>query len=555
MLSSFWIAVTGLKANNEWLNITSDNIANANTVGYKRTRPIFQDLVLNDIMRYNAYDNSVSHTVYGGGVRIGSTYTIYTQGPFQETGINTDVAIEGDGFFVLRNPELNSYYYSRDGQFKITSGLGANGQQVMYLTHDSGLRVEGRNLETGAIEDIQIPYTMPPRATTHVYTSDGSNLNPSGDVPAVDFNPSDATTFNSTYTVQIYDTAGQSHDLGIFFKKLNPKIYDPNTGNTYYSYILDDNGTKYFSYNDNGTYYEAQAQNTTVTVTNTDNLILVASQVHVLDSVGNDSVADVYWYLDDNNQMHVLADINGTYYELGTSTTKLSQYTTVTAAEVSNFWETFIMLKGSDGNWYDIVDTQNNIIPKHRDGTTDTENDYKYALIRFDRNGLITGDTDIEVNYSNLNLPGNLQDYLELQDVNLNGLTQYPLDTSLAFQQDGYTAGNFVNLSIGSDGTVTAMYSNGQSRDLYRLELAYFQDLQSLQRDSANLFKAPPNTNPLLADAGVMSTVRSGTLEMSNVDIATELINMINAEKAYQANAKVVRTAQTILDTTLGLKQ
>ncbi|MEO2153481.1 MAG: flagellar hook-basal body complex protein, partial [Aquificota bacterium] len=263
----------------------------------------------------------------------------------------------------------------------------------------------------------------------------------------------------------------------------------------------------------------------------------------------------IYWYLDENNKMHVLADIGGTYYELGTSTTKLSKYTSVTAAEVSNFWETFVMLKGSDGNWYDIVDTQNNIIPKHWDGTTDTENGYQYALIRFDQNGLITGDTNIEVNYSNLNLPGNLQDYLQLQDVNLNGLTQYPLDTSLAFQQDGYTAGNFVNLSIGSDGTVTAMYSNGQSRDLYRLELAYFQDLQSLQRDSANLFKAPPNTNPLLADAGVMSTVRSGTLEMSNVDIATELINMINAQKAYQANAKVVQTAQTILDTTLGLKQ
>jgi len=88
------------------------------------------------------------------------------------------------------------------------------------------------------------------------------------------------------------------------------------------------------------------------------------------------------------------------------------------------------------------------------------------------------------------------------------------------------------------------------------LGLAYFNDKQVLSPTGNNLFEISTTTaTPLLECAGVRSQIRSGVLELSNVDVAEELINMITAEKAYQANAKVIQTGQTILDTTINLKR
>jgi len=102
---------------------------------------------------------------------------------------------------------------------------------------------------------------------------------------------------------------------------------------------------------------------------------------------------------------------------------------------------------------------------------------------------------------------------------------------------------------------VTALYSNGVSKDIARLQLAYFKDKQVLAPKGENLYATFSTIQPIIENAGVASKIRSGTLELSNVDIAQEMINMITAEKAYQANAKVIQTGQTIMDTTINLKR
>jgi len=137
----------------------------------------------------------------------------------------------------------------------------------------------------------------------------------------------------------------------------------------------------------------------------------------------------------------------------------------------------------------------------------------------------------------------------------LEGITQYPIDFALGFQQDGYPPGLIQTISIGEDGTITGIYSNGQSLPLYRIKLAYFTSPQDLVNKGGNVFIAPSTLNPVEQYAGPRSKLREGSLELSNVDVAEELINMITAEKAYQVNAKVVQTGQTILDTTINLKR
>ncbi len=560
MLRSFYVALTGLGASKEWLDITSNNVANANTVGFKKARPIFQDIVLQDIMQYNQVSNTVNHKIFGGGVRVGYTYTIFYQGPFKVTGLNTDLAIEGDGFFILEDNN-GARYYTRDGQLRFSSAI-ENGREIMYLVHNSALKVLGKNLETGAVEPIKILSTLPPKATTQIYTQDGSNLDPRGESPTVDFDPNDATTFNLNYTINVFDTDGVAHEVGIFFKKVNPKVYD-NTGKAYYTYVVKDTkDNNYFVTKDsNGNFVKVQydPNNTVNPDTTNGELVLVANDVLVLNSGTNaDQKVDIYWYRDANNTIQTLAYDGTNYYELSPSNAIVNQVQTVKNAEVLNHWETFITMKDNNGDWVDIVSTNGNVVPNKPTGGTDTEKskdgkEYKYALITFNNEGAISGDNKIELDFTSL--PQNLKDVLKLTFVNLEGLSQYPVDFSLGFQQDGYNAGRFVDLSIGEDGTVTAIYSNGVAKNLYRIQLAYFKDKQNLIAKGSNLFTVPSNINPLVENAGVSSRLRSGTLELSNVDVAEELVNMITAEKAYQANAKVVQTGQTILDTTINLKR
>jgi flagellar hook-basal body protein len=236
------------------------------------------------------------------------------------------------------------------------------------------------------------------------------------------------------------------------------------------------------------------------------------------------------------------------------TTNKLTNYQTIEAASVEDYWETFVLLKVNDNEVYNILDTTTNkVITNPATLSTDTENSNAYAILHFTDGKVLPDFGKINIDLSSL--PPTLQEKIKLQTVDLTGLTQYPVEFSLGYNQDGYGAGRFTSLSIGEDGTVTALYSNGVSKSLYRLQLAYFRDKQSLLPKGSNIYTTLSTIQPLIENAGANAKIRSGTLELSNVDIAEEMINMITAEKAYQANAKVIQTGQTIMDTTINLKR
>jgi flagellar hook protein FlgE len=197
-MSSFSIALSGLTADSDALDVVGNNLANLNTTGYKDSTVSFYDLLQSSL--------AGGSTQIGGGVSAPQTERIFTQGSIQTTGGNYDAAIDGNGFFVVQDPTGNTLY-TRAGNFQ----LDANGD----LVTTTGQFVQGWNAEnnvvntSGAIGNITIPSNalQTPSATQNVALT--VNLNAAG----VANTPSG--TFSTT--IQAVDSLGVSHTLTFNF--------------------------------------------------------------------------------------------------------------------------------------------------------------------------------------------------------------------------------------------------------------------------------------------------------------------------------------------------
>ncbi|GAB4214707.1 MAG: flagellar hook protein FlgE [Rhodoferax sp.] len=143
-------------------------------------------------------------------------------------------------------------------------------------------------------------------------------------------------------------------------------------------------------------------------------------------------------------------------------------------------------------------------------------------------------------------------------DFVFNGATQYGTAFSVSsLTQDGYTAGELTGLNIGEDGVITARYSNGQTQASGQIALADFRNLQGLVPLGGNAWGATVASGLPVGGApgqGKMGLLRSGALEESNVDLTQELVNMMTAQRAYQANAQTIKTQDQIMSTLVNLR-
>jgi len=139
---------------------------------------------------------------------------------------------------------------------------------------------------------------------------------------------------------------------------------------------------------------------------------------------------------------------------------------------------------------------------------------------------------------------------------NFKNLTQLSSDFIFYAEQNGSGKGDLMSTSVTEDGVLKATYTNGQVKDIARLAVATFKDKEILVRKGNNLYLPNQQTfTPIIVPGGVISKIRSGMLEMSNVDISQEFINLITAQRAYQANAKTITTTDQILQTTMNIKR
>ncbi len=182
------------------------------------------------------------------------------------------------------------------------------------------------------------------------------------------------------------------------------------------------------------------------------------------------------------------------------------------------------------------------------------------GTLKFNSNGqlsYLSSPLAITVNWSNGTAP---------QVINLNygdigtfdGLTQFSLPSSTTSQtQDGYPGGSLQSILINQDGVIEGLFSNGKSYPLAQIGLATFNNNNGLMSKGGSLFAATANSGtPVISTAGTQSagTIAPSELEESNVDLGTEFTNMIIAERAYQANTRIISTSDTMLQTLLNIQ-
>ena len=146
------------------------------------------------------------------------------------------------------------------------------------------------------------------------------------------------------------------------------------------------------------------------------------------------------------------------------------------------------------------------------------------------------------------------------QDIALDMSTVTQFGTSFAvtnLTQDGYTSGELTNLSIGENGIITARYSNGQTQATGQLTLTDFRNVQGLTPVGSNTWVATFASGQPVVDKpgnGKFGILRAGALEDSNVDLTAELVNMMTAQRAYQANAQTIKTQDQVMSTLVNLR-
>jgi flagellar hook protein FlgE len=188
-------------------------------------------------------------------------------------------------------------------------------------------------------------------------------------------------------------------------------------------------------------------------------------------------------------------------------------------------------------------------------GTGITVGGANTGVINFDTNGNFVSQT------GNLELDTTANGAVSPLDINLDfsGTTQFgTADTITVGSQDGYAPGVLDSYSIGTDGIITGTYSNGSTRTIAELALATFRNSSGLVKDGDSMYTASSNSGLAQiggAMTGTRGSINSGELEMSNVDLSTEFTNMIIGERGFQANSKIITTADDMLNTLVNMKR
>ena len=425
---SFQQGLSGLNAASKNLDVIGHNIANSNTVGFKASRAEFAEMVASSI-------GSSGGANAGIGVEVAAVSQQFTQGNLTITGNSLDVAVNGNGFFTLTQPD-GTAAYTRSGNFKLDKEgnmITNDNANVMGYPVDplTGLRMGTDPVPMVFPTSEPIPAKQT-KSITAAFNLDARATDAAGNPTAT---PPVPATPRATYgtSINVFDSQGVAKPVSLYFQKTA-------TANTW----------------------------------------------------------DVYDTLDD-------------------------------PAAVPPVVATSI------------------------------------GQITFDNNGAITGPAAVlpatgfslplTVNPTPPN-PNNLPTYSV--DVKLDDVTQFGKKFAVSTQsQDGYTSGELTGINIKNNGMIMTRYSNGVTRAEGQLALSSFRNTQGLASVGGNNWVATfESGQPVVGTAtdGNFGSLRSGALEDSNVDLTAELVNMMTAQRAYQANAQTIKTQDQIMSTLVNLR-
>jgi flagellar hook protein FlgE len=519
---ALYSGVSGLFAQSQALGTISDNISNVNTVGYKATSDTFSTLVT---------EAATSTSYTPGGVIAHPRQLIDHQGLLQSASSPTDIAVSGNGFFVVNTSAASQsgtpFLFTRAGDFQ----PDANGNLVntagYYLqgfpTDASGNIITTNRTTTTGLETVNVQGLSGTAAATQ-------NITVAANLPATD-----AAGTVHDITAQIYDSLGVAHNLTLEFTKaatLNewtvaaPSLTLASSGAASGTVTF---GPSVVTFNTDGTLN---------TVSNPSNLLSTpeASASAAFSGYTTIPAASNTFDILDNNGNNLGTVTYDNTDSLNTIAAKITAAApSVAATVVPNGVNFQLQVTSATHPLLSLGNDTGNFITQL--GITDTPSAANPEVVQL--SSFSTGAANDNITL-NLGTSGKS-----------DGLSQFSNNFALSsVSQDGRQFGNLSGISIDETGLVVATFTNGQTRPFSKIPLATFPGTDYLKAVTGNAYQATAQSgNFLLQDAGSgnAGTVQSGALEQSTVDLANEFSNMIVTQRAYSASARVITTADQML--------
>lgn len=641
MASSFNAALSGMRAHERWIDVIGNNIANANTVGYKETSASFST-ALSQNLRFGSGPNGahggINPTQVGRGVGRIRTLHNFSQGALASTGRVLDLSLEGNGFFTLQNG--SSRTYSRVGSF----GLDAQNNLVdlgtgAFVGDTSGNRV---NLDVDAL--------FPPNATANIglggnlpalvggplaevlSTANGFKSGTPASVTSTVAGPNFVGAPNTAYSMNLVVSGGApqaisvtSDGAGLITADAVATAISNSTGVSaqvvagQISVTTDQGGADLWIKFDSGTGNDLSAL-----VGMPTNLFTGSEAVAVGTTALNDLTANVTDYLDGDIIQMTGVDTDGTAINSnfvfgaandGTTLGDLVAYldSLYSDAVVSlngsgqlnvsaqTAGEADLLLSLSDAtsatggaDWFDhglsvatngtgpdevVVTSEayDNVGVAHTLTLTyQRQPDLSWNVIvsmPADQGEVLTGGESTPISgitFDSNGIPSNLasvnsqivvqfdgQEAPQTMSINMGatansgGITQFGTQSSLLIDnQDGFADGVLSSLSVDASGSIIGFYSNSQERILGNVGISSFANQEGLMEVGGNLFQeTAASGNPRLGAGatGGRASIVSGALEESNVDTAEQTVRLIEAQRGFQANARVISVLDEML--------
>lgn len=665
MLKALQSGVSGLRNHQMKIDVIGNNIANVNTVGFKASRIMFSE-ALNQTLK-NATPGSgtgfINPLQVGLGMNTSSIENIFSQGGLESTGVITDLALEGDGFFIVSSGETN--LYTRAGNFFFNSEGKLVNQKGFAI---QGWLLNGQNsvggLGVGNTEDIIIDtgFISPAESTQNIYLNGNINAgnrtvaeiwqSPSpfinkaiatGTAAAPAFPMTITAGVNDEMTINIQDnptstisgdvtlTAGTYADLDALVAELNTQIASTsnistrveavNNGGTLEFHQLNGTSTTSVTLNDgsnsvlatigfadgdNASAVTADATtplNNLLGISTFSQSLIVGDTIEISGTNPDGSVVTAsftYGAANDGTTLGELATIIESSFS-GVTVTIDSGSLVVTDNVAGDSSTTVNLSNGSSnagsitfpgfanttpGNTgkattsvlvYDSLGASHNLVIEFTN--TENANEWTWAAtttgdgsiasggtgrVTFDQNGNMTSFShDGGVSQLTLN-PGNGAGQVDIilhaeSSDEFSGLAQFDSASTLNVRdQDGKSTGALIGITIDRDGIISGAFSNGDITSMAKIAIAKFPNNIGLSDLGDGLYAVsiasgdPQILNP---DSDATSSIVSGALEMSNVDLAEEFTELITAQRGFQANAKIITTADSILDEVIRLKR
>jgi flagellar hook protein FlgE len=549
------------------MDVIGNNIANVNTTGFKAGRVTFQDMLSQTLRGGTApvagSAGGINPAQIGLGMIIGAIDTLQTQGNLGTTGKETDMALQGNGFFTMSDGE--KLRYTRDGTFDI-------GQDSSLVSPASGFRVQGwmanNNVidTTAPVENVVIPIgaSLVAKATTGVNMI--GNFNAAGDVATSGTEAHSGTLYSAAATTAVAgtlltsltDVAGASLGFNVgsvvtLNSKKNSIGLDPatytvtalSTVNDLRSMMQSEMGVVNNSYTSGqldssarapGVYVNAATGQLEVSANYGESSDLTDIYVTAKNAVGTDLTAF-------NAQIN--PDAGNGFVETraaageGMMSTMIA-YDSLGVSHTVNMYVT----KAANNQWTWTADCADSTAGRNVGS----------GVINF------TGDGSYYNDQGTFSVPVSTGATTPLTlDYDFSRITQFSDNSTVSVRdQDGFAPGTLEKFSVGADGIITGIYTNGMTDTLGQIAVANFANAGGLTKEGNSLYAESTNSGVRqigVAGTGGRGSINNGVLELSNVDLPQTFTDMIITERGFQACARVITTSDNMLQELVNLKR